>query len=143
VLNNKTFEMATFNVYAKHMQKPQYAWGASLKDPNTPWHDGASDFIDEHIKVDTDTGAILSSWSQEGAFASEPLFAPHPNATAEDQGILMSVWYDSVKDHSFLFFVDGQTMKEVARANMGAGKRLAAAFHGKWCPQGEDLCIGL
>jgi len=141
VLNNKTFEMATFNWYDKHMEQAQYAWGATIDDPNTPWHDGASDFIDKQIKLDLSSGEVLSSWSQPGAFCSEPLFAPHPNPKSEDDGILMSVWYDSIADHSFLVMLDGITMKEVARANMAG--RLAASFHGKWCPTGENVCIGL
>ena len=37
---------ATFNLDYQ-MKKPSYAWAASFVDANTPWHDGASDFIDQ------------------------------------------------------------------------------------------------
>ena len=71
----------------------------------------------------------------------QPLFAPHPNATAEDDGVLISIWVDVNTETSFLQLLDGQTMEEVARAEMPY--IIQAHFHGKWCPEGETYCVGL
>ena len=66
-----TFEMATFNWVDKHMQQPQYAWAANMASPNTPWSDGESDWIDQIVKVDLSSKAVVGSWKQEGAYNCE------------------------------------------------------------------------
>ena len=59
----------------------------------------------------------------------------------EDDGALLSVAFDAAADQSFLVVINATTMAEIARANMVG--HLAANFHGKWCPEGADHCIGL
>jgi carotenoid cleavage dioxygenase-like enzyme len=71
----------------------------------------------------------------------QPLFAPRPNATAEDDGVLLTIWADMTTNTSFLQVLDGQSMQEVARAEMPY--IIQAHFHGKWCPEGETYCVGL
>lgn len=68
---DETFEMATFNWVAKHMQKPQFAWAANMASPNTPWNDGTSDWIDQVIKVDLSSKTVVGGWKQEGAYNCE------------------------------------------------------------------------
>ena len=138
---DKTYEMMTFNWQNYHMKKVRYTWGASFVDANTPWHAGTSDFIDEIVKLDITAGTVAASWHEDGVYVCEPLFAPHPQPKAEDDGALMLVGYDSKDDHSFLLVLDGATLQELARADMPG--KLAANFHGKWCPVGEDFCVGL
>ena len=62
-------------------------------------------------------------------------------ATAEDDGVLLSVGFDADADQSFLVVINATDMAEIARVNMVG--HLAANFHGKWCPEGADHCIGL
>jgi beta,beta-carotene 9',10'-dioxygenase len=141
IVVDKTFEMATFNWVNYHMVKPRYSWGASFVDPNTPWHDGSSDFIDQLIKVDSEKSAIVAEWHAPNTYICEPLFVPHPEPKSEDDGALIFVAYDATRDKSVLMILDGATMKEIARADMNG--KLAANFHGKFCPAGETYCIGL
>ena len=138
---DKTFEMATFNFVDYHMKKPRYSWGASFVDPNVPWNDGTSDFIDQLIKVDIEEGTVAAEWHEEGKYVCEPVFVPRPDQKSEDDGALIFVSYDSLIDASILIILDGVTMKELARATMVG--RLAANFHGKFCPDDEYYCIGL
>jgi carotenoid cleavage dioxygenase-like enzyme len=136
-----TFEMATFNWVEKHMQQPQFAWAANMASPNTPWNDGVSDWIDQLVKVDLSSKTVVARWKQDGAYNCEPLFAPRPNATAEDDGVLLTIWADMNTNTSFLQVLDGQSMQEVARAEMPY--IIQAHFHGKWCPEGQTYCVGL
>ena len=138
---DKTFEMGTFNWEYKHMKPYQYAWGASFKDANLPWKHGESDFIDQIIKVDLMQNATVASWSRQGFFVCEPLFQQRPGAEREDDGVLLFVGFDSSKEESWLFFLNGTTLEEIASAPMEG--RLAANFHGKWWPEGKDYVIGL
>ena len=47
----------------------------------------------------------------------------------EDDGAIVFVGYNSAKDHSTLYVLDGQSMKELGRADMPG--RFAANFHGR------------
>ena len=69
------------------------------------------------------------------------MFVPNPNPKGEDDGAIVFVGYNSAKDHSTLYVLDGQSMKELGRADMPG--RFAANFHGKFCPFDQDYCIGL
>ena len=97
--------------------------------------------IDQLIKVDIEEGTVAAEWHEEGKYVCEPLFVPRPDQKSEDDGALIFVSYDSLIDASILIILDGVTMKELARATMVG--RLAANFHGKFCPDDEYYCIGL
>jgi carotenoid cleavage dioxygenase-like enzyme len=138
---DKTFEMATFNWVNYHMEPHRYTWGASFVDANTHWHDGSSDFIDQIIKVDIEKGEVMAKFQEDNVYVCEPLFVPNPNPVSEDDGALIFVGYNSIKDHSTLYILDGKTMATLGTADMPG--KLAANFHGKFCPDDKDYCIGL
>ena len=138
---DETFEMATFNWVNYHMQPHRFTWGTNFVDANTDWHEGTSDFIDQIVKIDVEQGVVAAKWNEENVYVCEPLFVPNPNPKGEDDGAIVFVGYNSAKDHSTLYVLDGQSMKELGRADMPG--RFAANFHGKFCPFDQDYCIGL
>ena len=91
-----------------------------------------TDMFDEIIKINMAFGTSLS-WSHEGCYPSEPVFVPNPNATQEDDGILLSVVLDTKQKHSFLLVLDAATMTELARAH--APHHIPFGMHGIFLPK--------
>ena len=60
----------------------------------------------------------LQVWQVPNHFPSEPVFVPHPNATAglagEDDGVLLTAVYDGDRGLNYLAIIDAQTMSTVA-----------------------------
>ena len=79
------------------------------------------------INVDT---KVTQEWEAENCYPSEPVFLPAPNATKEDEGIIMSAVVGCFNQRSFLLFLDGETMSEVARAYVPT--KLIPLFHGDY-----------
>ena len=79
-------------------------------------------------------------WRIPGVTPSEPIFAPRPGGTAEDDGVLLSVALDSSAEkgrgQSALVVIDAQTMEEVARAEMP--NVYPFGFHGVYTPSGVE-----
>lgn len=80
-------------------------------------------------KIDTHN-KISWEWSQEGCFVGEPVFVPHPNASKEDQGVILSVVFDAENYHSFLLILDAHTFEEIGRAP--APHIIPAGLHGQF-----------
>lgn len=61
----------------------------------------------------------------------EPLFVHNPNATSEDDGVLITAVVDNRENtKDFLLFLDAKTMKELGRAYFK--EEIPAAVHGIW-----------
>jgi len=67
------------------------------------------------VKIDTRTKK-LTIWTENGCFASEPVFIAKPGAKNEDDGIILSIVLDTKQKRSFLLFVEADTFKEIGRA---------------------------
>ncbi|KAI9033585.1 carotenoid oxygenase [Phycomyces nitens] len=86
------------------------------------------------LKINTDDGSAIR-YSQEGCACSEPIFAPRPGGTREDDGVLMSLVNkldkeDPSKDECFLLLLDAKTMQEIATCHVG--QFTATTFHGSF-----------
>ncbi|XP_070552538.1 carotenoid-cleaving dioxygenase, mitochondrial-like [Ptychodera flava] len=58
-------------------------------------------------------------WKFENGYPSEPIFVPKPNATREDEGVVLSsVMTVGENNPSFLLILDGESFKEIARAKV-------------------------
>ncbi|RMZ92058.1 hypothetical protein DV736_g718, partial [Chaetothyriales sp. CBS 134916] len=88
---------------------------------------GKSTLADSLIKYDTQTHQAIR-WSKHGHTASEPIFIPNPNATDEDDGVLLSVVLDGIQGHSYLAVLDAKTLQQVATATVNGVVGLG--FHG-------------
>lgn len=81
------------------------------------------------IKYDWDNNAT-SSWSKPNARVIEPVFAPSPNRTLEDEGVLITIVSDNETNNSYLLFVDARSMTELARASLPS--LFPTSFHGQF-----------
>jgi beta-carotene 15,15'-monooxygenase len=63
-------------------------------------------------------------------YPSEPVFVPHPNGTAEDDGVVLTVVLDRDTECSRLVVLDGECLNELARAQLPHA--LPFDFHGRF-----------
>ncbi|XP_061538356.1 carotenoid-cleaving dioxygenase, mitochondrial-like [Phycodurus eques] len=83
---------------------------------------------DTLIKMDLQ-GKHMKVWEQPGLYPSEPVFIPSPDATEEDDGVILSVIITPNKDRStFLLALDAKTFQEVGRAEVPVN--IPYGFHG-------------
>ncbi|KAL6104985.1 bco2 [Pungitius sinensis] len=83
---------------------------------------------DSLIKMDLN-GKRMKVWEEPGRYPSEPVFVPSPNATEEDNGVVMSVVITPNKDKStFLLVLDAATFAELGRAAVPVN--IPYGFHG-------------
>ncbi|GAA5796593.1 hypothetical protein HPULCUR_001966 [Helicostylum pulchrum] len=79
------------------------------------------------VKVNLSTKSGIR-YGQEGYSCSEPIFVPSPNATTEDDGVLLSLVNNA--ECCFLVVIDATNMKELARFTIGQFS--AVTFHGSF-----------
>ncbi|CAJ1065991.1 beta%2Cbeta-carotene 9',10'-oxygenase-like [Xyrichtys novacula] len=83
---------------------------------------------DSLIKMDIN-GKNMKVWEQPGLYPSEPVFVPSPNATEEDDGVVLSVVITPNEDKStFLLVLDAKTFEELGRAAVPVN--IPYGFHG-------------
>lgn len=123
ILADVPFELPRIN-YERHAGRPyRYVWGTGIQT--------RGDFLDSIVKIDTETGTV-AAWHAAGLYPGEPVFVPAPSATAEDDGVLLSVVLDIAKGHSFLLVLDAASLAEMARA--AAPHAIPFHFHGNFFP---------
>uniref|UniRef100_A0A3Q3JBT1 Beta-carotene 15, 15-dioxygenase 2, like n=1 Tax=Monopterus albus TaxID=43700 RepID=A0A3Q3JBT1_MONAL len=75
-------------------------------------------FSDSLLKMDIHTKE-LKVWRYPGLYPSEPVFVASPNATEEDDGVVLSVIITPRKEKSsFLLVLDAKTFTELGRAEV-------------------------
>lgn len=67
------------------------------------------------LKVNVKNSKVQTYDSSHDYFG-EPVFVTHPEGTAEDDGIVLSVALDTDADHSWLLILDANSFQERARA---------------------------
>jgi carotenoid cleavage dioxygenase-like enzyme len=88
-----------------------------------------AEWFNQLVKVDVTTGEARI-WREPGCYPGEPVFIEHPEGTAEDDGVILSVVLDSNAERSFLLILDAETFEEVARAEAPHG--IPFGFHGQY-----------
>ncbi|WP_437364202.1 carotenoid oxygenase family protein [Inquilinus limosus] len=115
--------------YARRAGQPlRCVWGVGLTRPG--------DFIDNITKIELSTEPGVSgrhvTWHQPGCYPGEPVFVPRPGGVEEDDGVLLSVVFDSSTERSFLLVLDAATLDERARAFVPHA--IPFGFHGNHFP---------
>ncbi|XP_072302420.1 carotenoid-cleaving dioxygenase, mitochondrial-like isoform X2 [Eucyclogobius newberryi] len=83
---------------------------------------------DSLIKMDL-SSKTLKAWYQQGFYPSEPVFVPAPDATEEDDGVILSVVLTPTQDKgTFLLVLNAKTFEELGRANVPVN--IPYGFHG-------------
>ena len=101
--NSTVFDYPTFNPLYK--MNPQYQWTYAIAPVSS-----SSQWFDRIIKIHSPTGTIAASWSEENVYVSEADFVPVPDAASEDDGLLLSVLYNSTSDASSLMVFNATSL---------------------------------
>ncbi|MEM8604072.1 MAG: carotenoid oxygenase family protein [Cyanobacteria bacterium P01_H01_bin.121] len=70
------------------------------------------------LKYDITTGESLVWSAAPRGFISEPLFVPHPQATREDHGWVLTLIYNAERQASDLVILDALNLEEIARLQL-------------------------
>jgi beta,beta-carotene 9',10'-dioxygenase len=110
--------------YGRNNERPyRYAWGVHNE----------SEWLDRIVKVDTANGGA-TGWSEDGCSPGEPVFVATPGSDREDDGVLLSVVFDSRSGRSFMLVLDAADLGELARAE--APHHIPYGFHGQFLREG-------
>jgi len=93
---------------------------------------GQSDFPNALVRVDVSAGDARL-WHEDGTYPSEPVFVAAPDASREDDGVLLSVVLDTARGTSFLLVLDAADLSELARATVP--QHVPFHFHGQFFRQ--------
>jgi carotenoid cleavage dioxygenase len=84
------------------------------------------------IKYDFENHSSVTHYYGQGRFGGEGVFAPRPNATAEDDGWLLTYVYDTELERSELLVIDAQDMTSDPVARVLLPQRVPYGFHALW-----------
>jgi beta,beta-carotene 9',10'-dioxygenase len=87
------------------------------------------DWLDRLVKVDVCDGT-RRVWESPGCYPGEPVLVARPGASAEDDGVVLSVVLDAEAERSFLLVLDAASFDELARAE--APHHIPFGFHGQF-----------
>jgi carotenoid cleavage dioxygenase-like enzyme len=97
-----------------------YACGSRPDEP---------DWLNELVKFDVESREVRT-WHEPGTYPGEPVFVGRPGREAEDDGVILSVVFDSRANRSFLLVLGAATFEEQARAE--APHHVPFGFHGQF-----------
>ena len=83
-------------------------------------------------KHDFVTGSATTAPLDSELVVGELVFVPNPDATDEDDGVLMGYGYHRASDEGQLLILDAQTLEVVATVHLP--QRVPMGFHGNWLP---------
>ena len=81
------------------------------------------------VKVDTERETATEFWQRE-LYIEEPIMVPHPDATAEDDGVVLAPALDVAEESSVLLLFDATTLDEQARVPIPHHNPFG--FHGRF-----------
>ena len=84
------------------------------------------------LKIDWETGERKAHSFAPHGFISEPIFVPKPNATAEDEGWILTLVYNGKNHHSTLAILDAQNIEGEAVALLHLKHHIPYGLHGSW-----------
>lgn len=90
---------------------------------------GESVFLDTIVKFDVESGGV-KQWRYDNHFPGEPVFVTRPDASAEDDGVLLTVVLDASTNTSYLLVLDARDFSEIARAHVP--QHVPFGFHGAY-----------
>ena len=149
VLSNIPIELPKYNEKHYSTKPYRYVYGCGINN-------STSDFLDSLYKIDVgDSSEEPLKWYEDGCFPGEPIFVPHPHSAVEDEGVILSVVFQSraaaeqrdrenkhqpqesgigeasgpnQRSTSFLLALNATNFEEVARVY--APYAIPAGFHG-------------
>lgn len=98
---------------------------------------GTMPLFDGLLKYDLLTGKSQTHFFEQGRYGGEGVFVPHPDATAEDHGWLLTFVYDRAEQRSELVVVNAQDITAEPVARIIIFQRVPYGFHGTWITQSQ------
>ena len=91
-------------------------------------------------KHDYETGTTVFQHLSDGheLTPGEPIFVPREHATSEDDGWIMAVWYDPIRNASDLVIQAAQDFDGEPVARVPLDHRIPLGFHGNWIPRSAN-----
>ena len=107
--------------YAGHKNRYAYGWM------------GVDYWRQTLLKKDLENTANYATWFRESHYPGEVFFIPNPEGEAEDDGVIISLVFDGVREQSYVLLLDGQTFEELNTAYLP--HNIPFSFHGNWFPE--------
>lgn len=120
LLTDQRIEMTCINHDRCSSRHYRYAYAVSH---NQYW----STLVGQLVKIDLQSNNS-TSWFQPDTYPGEPVFVAAPDATAEDDGVILSVVLDAIEKKSFLLILDASSFQELGRAYLP--HHIPLEFHG-------------
>lgn len=103
----------------------RYGYTAQMAEAETPLFEGV-------IKHDFREKTSQFHGFGEGRYGSDPSFVPRPDATAEDDGWLLTLIHDHQENTSELLVIDAQNFTAEPVAKIMIPQRVPYGFHSVW-----------
>jgi len=87
------------------------------------------------LKVDTATDQRQLWSAAPRGFVGEPVFVPHPEATSEDDGWVITLVYDAAHDRSDVVILDARDLEKGPVARLHLKHHIPYGLHGTWTPE--------
>jgi carotenoid cleavage dioxygenase len=106
-------------------RKTQYGYVGKMADSQNPLFCGV-------IKYDFENSKSQTHEFGKNRYGGETVFAPHPRATTEDEGWLVTFVYDENSQRSELLVINAEDMTSEPIARVILPQRVPYGFHGTW-----------
>jgi carotenoid cleavage dioxygenase-like enzyme len=123
VLSNDPIELPRINYKLSNTKNYRFVYGTG-SDKNNP-----DNVLDRLIKIAVQN-KNSKIWKEDECYPGEPVFISSPNATKEDEGVIISVVLNAKKGNSFLLILDAGSFAKVARAEVP--HHIPFGFHGQF-----------
>ena len=105
-------DFPTFNPLYKYAKHSAWWYATAPSTATSMW-------FDTIVKVDSRGRRVAATFHVPGVYVTEANFIPRPGAADEDDGLLLSVLYNSTADTSLVALLDGKTMGLVEAFALG------------------------
>ncbi len=123
-LSDECLELPRFDYERYHMRGDyRFVYGMSVNQQRP------AGFYNQLVKIDVQ-GRRSAAWFEEHCYPGEPVFVSAPGATAEDEGVILSVVLDARRGTSFLLILEAGSFEEIARAE--APHPILHGYHGQY-----------
>lgn len=102
-VSEASFDLPRFDYERRAGHPYRFAYGAGTRA-------GTQDFFNQLVKLDVESGG-KATWHEEGTYPGEPVFIAAPEASDEDEGVVLSVVLDGARHTSFLVVLDAKDLR--------------------------------
>ncbi|MBD2001124.1 carotenoid oxygenase family protein [Leptolyngbya sp. FACHB-541] len=121
ILTSEPIELPRINYQRCNAHDYRFAYGVGSSQ--------SGNFTDQLVRVNVEDGSS-KIWRSPNCYPGEPVFVAAPNASAEDEGVILSVVLNVHTENSFLLVLDAQSWDELARVELPY--HLPFDFHGQY-----------